>query len=122
MNFPKLVNEIAEVDKAIRFISIVDKEGREIANNVSTNAFLLKQKSQQQTLGFDMLILKELFDLYDEVLGAQSFAHLVRERIHVLLYYVKNLIIIVSCERTTSYHKIVGIVERINQIIEKHIA
>ena len=122
MNFPKLVNEIAEVDKAIRFISIVDKEGREIANNVSTNAFLLKQKSQQQTLGFDMLILKELFDLYDEVLGAQSFAHLVRKRVHVLLYYVKDLIVVVSCERTTSYHKIVGIVKRINQIIEKHIA
>ena len=116
-----MVNEIVEVDNAIRFVAIVDKEGREIASNVSTNVFLLKQKSQQQTLGFDMLILKELFDLYDEVLGTQSFAHLMRERVHVLLYYVKNLIIVVSCERTTSHHKIVGIVECINQIIEKHI-
>ncbi len=121
LKFSKLINEIVEVDNAIRFVSIIDEEGREIANNVSTDVFLLK-KSQQQTLGFDMLILKELFDLYDEVLGQQSFAHLMREKVHVLLYYVKNLIIVVSCERTTSHHKITGIAECINQIIEKHIA
>jgi hypothetical protein len=122
LNFPKLVNEIVEVDSAIRFVSIIDKEGREIESNVSTNEFLLKKEPQQKTLGFDMLILKKLFDLYDEVLGSQNFAHLIRERVHVLLYYVKDLIIVVSCDRTTSHHKIVEIAEGINKIIEKHIA
>ncbi|MGI0086565.1 MAG: hypothetical protein ACREBI_01200 [Nitrosotalea sp.] len=122
MNFPKLVNEIVEVDNAIRFVAIIDKEGKEIGSNVSTNEFFLKRESQQKTLGFDMLILKKIFDLYDDVLGTQNFAHLIRERVHVLLYYVKDLIIVVSCDRTISHHKIVGIAEGINQIIEKYIA
>jgi hypothetical protein len=122
LNFPKLVNEIVEVDNAIRFVAVIDKEGKEIESNVSTNEFLLNVESQQKTLGFDMLILKKLFDLYDEILGTQDFAHLIREKVHVLLYYVKDLIIIVSCDRTTSHGKIVDITEGINQIIERYVA
>lgn len=73
-------------------------------------------------LAADMLVLKRLLALYDEMIGENSYTHLIRKHVHVIIFYVKGLIFLISCERDTSRREIADISEKIESVIEKHMA
>jgi len=109
------------ISNAIRFVLVVDDKGNPIDSKVVTKSFLIKE-SHAMPLAADMLVLKRLLALYDEIIGENSYTHLIRKHVHVLIFYVKGLIFLVSCERDTSRREIADISEKIESVIEKHLA
>ena len=116
----KIISEIVSINNAIRFVLIVDDKGTPIDSKVVTKSFLIKE-SHSMPLAADMLVLKRLLALYDEIIGENTYAHLIRKHVHVLIFYVKGLIFLVSCERNTSRREIADISEKIEFIIEKYL-
>ncbi|MEO9277249.1 MAG: hypothetical protein ABI340_05680 [Nitrososphaera sp.] len=116
MNFEKLLDEIVKVNDSIRFIFVTDEDGKLAHSRVSTNTFLLNDK-QVSLLGVDMQVLRRLLNLYDEIIGKNTFVHLIRERVHVLIYYIDKWIILVSCDRKTDKHVLTDISIKIESLI-----
>ncbi len=116
MNFEKLLDEIVKVNDSIRFIFVTDEDGKLAHSRVSTNTFLLNDK-QVSLLGVDMQVLRRLLNLYDEIIGKNTFVHLIRERVHVLIYYIDKWIILVSCDRKTDRHVLTDISIKIESLI-----
>jgi hypothetical protein len=116
VNFEKLLDEIVKVNDSIRFIFVTDEDGKLAHSRVSTNTFLLNDK-QVSLLGVDMQVLRRLLNLYDEIIGKNTFVHLIRERVHVLIYYIDKWIILVSCDRKTDKHVLTDISIKIESLI-----
>jgi hypothetical protein len=116
VNFEKLLDEIVKVNDSIRFIFVTDEDGKLAHSRVSTNTFLLNDK-QVSLLGVDMQVLRRLLNLYDEIIGKNTFVHLIRERVHVLIYYIDKWIILVSCDRKTDRHVLTDISIKIESLI-----
>lgn len=118
MNFDKLLDDIIAISDSIRFAFVTDGQGKIVYSKVSTKSFLL-DKNQASVLGVDMQVLKRLLKLYDEIIGPNTSVHLVREKVHVLIYYVDEWTILVSCNRETERHKLTDISIQIESLVNK---
>ncbi len=120
-NIKKITAEIASVNSAIRFVLVVDEKGTPLDTRVITKSFLIKE-NQAMPLATDMFVLKRLLALYDEIIGENTFTHLVRKHVHVLIFYVNDLMFLVICERERSRCEIADISGKIESVIEKHLS
>ncbi len=116
MDFEKILDDIMGIGKSIRFVFVTNEEGKIVHSRVSTKSFLLTEK-QASILGVDMQILRKLLKLYDEIIGKNTLVHLVRDKVHVLIYYVNEWIILVSCDRDADRHELTDISIQIDTII-----
>jgi hypothetical protein len=80
-NIKKITEEVTSVNHAIRFVLVVDEKGIPIDTRVITKSFLIKE-NQAMPLATDMFVLKKLLALYDEIIGENTFTHLVRKHVH----------------------------------------
>jgi len=117
-NFEKLLDDIVKINDSIRFILVADEEGKISHTKISTTTFLLSDK-QASLLGVDMQVLRRLLNLYDEIIGKNTFVHLIREKVHVLIYYVDKWIILVSCDRKIDRHVLTDISTTIESLINE---
>ena len=97
---------------------IIDENGKAIHTKVATESFLL-QEQYSSLLAMDMQVLRKLLKLYDETIGENTFVHLVRNKVHVLIFYVKEWIFMISCDRNTPRIKVAEISDKIESIINK---
>ncbi len=118
MDFAKLLDDIIAVSDSIRFAFVTNEEGKVVCSKIATNSFLLDE-NRLSVLGVDMQILRRLLKLYDELIGKNTSVHLVRDKVHILIYYLNDLIILVSCDRSIDRHKLADISIQIESIINK---
>ncbi|HET6458007.1 MAG TPA: hypothetical protein VFG24_03905 [Nitrosopumilaceae archaeon] len=105
----------------MRFVLVIDEKGNAIHSQIITKSFLIKN-NQAIALSTDMVVLKRLLNLYDVIIGKNTFTHLIRDKVHVLIFYIKDWIFLVSCDRSTASHTIADISEKIESIIKIHFA
>ncbi len=117
-DFDKIVDEISATSNLMRFILIVDDKGNPVHQRILNKSFSLNE-SQAIALSSDMLILKQLLRLYDEIIGENQSIHLVREKVHVLIFYFKGMIFLASLERRLDRKSVAEIANKIESIIQK---
>ncbi len=120
MNVSKIVDEIISVSDKSRYVLVVDDKGNPIHSRMVSKSFLLKE-NQATALATDMHVLGQLLKLYDDTIGKNTFTHLIREKVHALIFYVENWIFLVSCDRNLDRHQIADISENIESIIKKYV-
>jgi len=118
LDFNRLLDDIVAISDSIRFVFVTNMEGKIVYSKVSTKSFLL-DKNQSSVLGVDMQVLRQLLKLYDEMLGPNTFVHLVRDKVHVLIFYIDKWTILVSCNRDTERHKLTDISIQIESLVSK---
>ena len=117
MDIEKLLGDIVSLSESVRFVFVMDERGKVAGSRVSTRSFLLSQ-GQASVLAADMHILRQLLRLYDEMLGKNSSVHLVREKVHVLIYYVDKWTVLVSCDREVDRHSLADLSSGIESILQ----
>ncbi|HJU14505.1 MAG TPA: hypothetical protein VJ792_08645 [Candidatus Nitrosotalea sp.] len=120
MNFDELLEDIVDFSDSIRFVFFTNEEGKIVHSKVATTSFLL-DKSQASVLGVDMQILRRLLKLYGEIIGHTSSLHMVAEKVHVLIFYVENWTVLVSCDRDTDRHVLADLMEQIGALLESRL-
>ncbi|MBI3639156.1 MAG: hypothetical protein HY223_02465 [Thaumarchaeota archaeon] len=120
LDFKKIIDEMTSVSDKVRFILVIGENGKVVSNKIMTKSFLVKE-NQAIMMATDMHVLKQLLKLYDEIIGKNTFAHLIREKVHVLIFYVKDWIFLISCDRNMSRREIADMSDRLESIIDKYI-
>ena len=118
MNFEKILDDIILTSNLIRFVMIINEEGKPVQSKVTTTSYLLRSE-HASLLAMDMQILRKLLKLYDESIGENTSVHLVRKQVHVLIFYVKEWIVMISCDRTADRKTVAEISDKIEKIISK---
>ena len=122
VDFEKIVNAVLELGNEIRYALVVDSKGRYLHSKMfSGKTILVKKEDQITNLSTDLHILRQLLRIFDESLGKTTFAHFEREKIHILIFYIRDLIFCITCERSLEDQKLIDISKKIRATIESHI-
>ncbi len=116
IDFAEITDEISATSDKMRFILVIDEKGIPIYHRILSKSFALNEK-QSIALASDMLILKQLLRLYDDMIGENQSVHLVREKVHALIFYFKGMIFLVSLERSLDRKTVAEISDKIESII-----
>ncbi|MBI3841935.1 MAG: hypothetical protein HY295_02125 [Thaumarchaeota archaeon] len=121
MDFEKTVNEILSLDDAMRYVRIIDKEGKIVHERTKSGKTLLQNREGLGKISVDMTIMKETQGVYDDSLGRMTHMHIVRERVHQLIYFADSLIFYVTCERDTPDQRVFEISSKAGSIIGTYV-
>lgn len=121
MDLQKVASEIINADEIIRYLAIVDHDGNVVYRKVKKNKASLESTSNEEKYAFELSLMKNMHDLFDESFGKTTFTHTVRELIHQLVYYTQEYIIYVTCQREAGDHKIMDISAKIENIIKNNV-
>lgn len=117
-DFEKLLGDIINLSDSVRFVFVTNEEGRVVHSRISSKAFMLG-KDQVSVLGVDLQILRKILRLYDDLIGQSTSLHMVREKVHVLVFYVGQWTVLVSCDREAERHKLADLSFEIEAVLGK---
>ena len=120
-DFDKISNEVLAIDEAMRYFGITDREGTIIYNKMKKGKTSLKSPDQESRFAVDLSIVKKIQEGYDEQLGKVTSIHLIREKLHQLIYHVGDFMVYVTCEREIDDHHLLQIDKKTKSIIQQHI-
>jgi hypothetical protein len=122
MDFGKIVDMILELGNEIRYVLVIDSKGNALHGKMAPGKTILVKKEDQITnLPTDLHILRQLLKMFDESLGRTTFVHFERERMHILMFYVRDLIFCITCERSLESLRLVELSNIIGATSRKHI-
>ena len=122
-DFEKISRSILDMDVEIRFVFVIDSKGRLVHSKMARGkTILIKNEDQISNLSVDLQILRQLLRIFDESLGKTTFVHFEREKIHIMIFYIRDLVFCVTCERSLEPHNLVDISNKVRSTIETHIS
>lgn len=122
VNFGKIIDAILELGNEIRYALVVDSKGNALHGKMAPGkTILVKKKDQLTNLSTDLHILRQLLRMFDESLGRTTFVHFERERMHILIFYIRDLIFCITCERSLEALRLVELSNTIGATIRKHL-
>ena len=112
----KIIEEILAADEAMRYVAIIT--GMDIIfNKMKKGKTSLKSVEQETRFAADLSIMNDMQKVFDEPLGKVSQIHIVRKKVHQLVYLIGNLVIYVTCERNIADRKVQEISSKVEQKI-----
>ena len=122
VDFGKIVDTILGLGNEIRYVLVVDSKGSALHGKMAPGKTILVKKEDQITnLSTDLHILRQLLRVFDQSLGRTTFVHFERERMHILIFYIRDLIFCITCERSLETLRLVELSKTIGDAIRKHI-
>ena len=120
-DFDKISNEVLAIDEAMRYFGITDPEGNIVYNKMKKGKTSLTSPDKESRFAVDLSIVKNIQGVFDEQLGKVISIHMIREKLHQLIYYVGDLVVYVTCERDVDDHHLLQIDKKTKSIIQQHI-
>lgn len=122
VDFGKIVDTILGLGNEIRYVLVVGSKGNTLHGKMAPGkTILVKSEDQITNLSTDLHILRQLLRMFDPSLGRTTFAHFERERMHVLIFYIRDLIFCITCERSLEALRLVELSKTIYDTIRKYI-
>ena len=121
VDFEKMSDEILAIDEVMRYVGFTDLKGSIVYNKMKEGKTSLKNQEQERKFSTDLSTIKKMQGTFDESLGKVTLIHMIREKIHQLIYYVNGLMVYVTCERNVDDLHLLQIEKNIKSIIQKHI-
>lgn len=122
VDFGKIVDKILGLGNEIRYVLVVDSKGSALHGKMASGKTMLVKKEDQITnLSTDLHILRQLLRMFDQSLGRTTFVHFERERMHILIFYIRDLMFCITCERSLETLRLVELSKTIGDTIKKHI-
>ena len=121
VDFEKMSDEILAIDEVMRYVGFTDLKGSIVYNKMKKGKTSLKNQEQERKFSTDLSTIKKMQGIFDESLGKVTLIHMIREKIHQLIYYVNGLMVYVTCERNIDDIHLLQIEKNIKSIIQKHI-
>lgn len=118
-NPKQIADNIISISNAVRYVLVVDENGEAVYSKTTPKSLI--ENEQAQALARDVHFLKGLLSVYNDIIGENTFTHLIRAKGHILMFYYANWILLVSCERQKSRQEVAHISDKIEYIIKNHI-
>ena len=122
VDFGKIVDTILGLGNEIRYVLVVDSKGNTLHGKMAPGkTILVKSEDQITNLSTDLHILRQLLRMFDQSLGRTTFAHFEREKMNILLFYIRDLIFCITCERSLEALRLVELSNMMDTTIRKHV-
>ena len=112
----KIVEEILNLDPAMRFVAIIDLKGNILEAIMKEKKTSLETQKQQEKFCKDSAKTRLMREYYDDLLGKTRYAHVERENVTQIYLYPQNSTIFVSMEPELSIDKKMSIITKIKKI------
>ena len=106
----QVISNIFRVNSKIRYVSIIDLDGRIIASEMKSDLQSLLKKTNEEKFCEHVAIRRRMRHEFDKKLGKVNFIHVERENITQLVLYSKSYSFFITIEpeiTTNSKSKIV---------------
>ena len=112
----KIVEEILNLDPAMRFVAIIDLNGNILEAIMKEKKTSLETQKQQEKFCKDSAKTRLMREYYDESLGKTRYAHIERENVTQIYLYPQKSTIFVTMEPELSIDRKMSIITKIKKI------
>ena len=111
-----LVEEILNLDVAMRFVAIIDLKGNILEAIMKEKKTSLESQKQQEKFCKDSAKARLMREYYDDSLGKTRYAHVERENVTQIYVYPKKSTIFVTMEPELSIDRKMEIITKIKKL------
>ena len=115
-NLLAIVEEILNLDSAMRFVAIIDLKGNILEAIMKEKKTSLETQKQQEKFCKDSAKARSMREYYDDSLGKTRYAHIERENVTQIYLYTQNSTIFVTMEPELSIDRKMSIITKIKKI------
>jgi len=112
----KIVEEILNLDPAMRFVAIIDLKGNILEAIMKEKKTSLETQKQQEKFCKDSAKTRLMREYYDGSLGKTRYAHIERENVTQIYLYPQKSTIFVTMEPELSIDRKMTIITKIKKI------
>ena len=112
----KIVENILELDDAMRFAAILDLKGNILDGIMKGGKTSLETQKQQEKFCKDAAKARKMREVYDDALGMVRYIHTERENVTQIHSYTQNYTIFITMEPELSITKKLRIITKIKKI------
>ena len=115
--FNQVISNIFRVNSKIRYVSIIDLDGRIIASEMKSDLQSLLKKTNEEKFCEHVAIRRRMRHEFDKKLGKVNFIHVERENITQLVLYSKSYSFFITIEPEITSNSKSKIVTKAKKII-----
>ena len=113
----QVISNIFRVSSKIRYVSIIDLNGKITASEMKSDLQSLLKKSNEDKFCEHVAIRRKMRHEFDKKLGKVSFIHVERENITQLVLYSKSYSFFITIEPEITSNSKSNIVTKVKKII-----
>ena len=115
--FNQVISNIFRANSKIRYVSIIDLDGRIIASEMKSDLQSLLKKTNEEKFCEHVAIRRRMRHEFDKKLGKVNFIHVERENITQLVLYSKSYSFFITIEPEITSNSKSKIVTKVKKII-----
>ena len=115
--FNQVISHIFRVNSKIRYVSIIDLDGRITASEMKSDLQSLLKKTNEEKFCEHVAIRRRMRHEFDKKLGKVNFIHVERENITQLVLYSKSYSFFITIEPEITSNSKSKIVTKVKKII-----
>jgi len=112
----QIVEEILNLDPAMRFSAITDLDGNILEGIMKENKTSLESQKQQEKYCNDVAKARKMRESYDEKLGKVRYIHTERENVTQITAYTRKYTVFITMEPELSITKKLQIITKIKKM------
>ena len=98
-NFNKVCERIMEIDTRIRFVGMINQDGKLVGGGMKSGVKPIGEKKDDESLYCGIVTRAKMRQGFDNVLGRVSFAMSYREKVVIMSFPVKDNLLLLSAEK-----------------------
>src|SRR3712207_6011546 len=105
-DFKSLYDYILKLDRAIRFVGIIDDLGRLVYGGMKPGLKSLETETESIKIYVEFALINKLHMDFDATLGRVEYSLTVREKIKLMSFPINDYLVRISTEREADHQKI----------------
>ena len=115
-NLDMLIQKIGKLHKKIRFVAIIDKNGKVLKTEMRDEVPSLLKTKNEEKLCHDVTIRRKMREEFDKSLGKVRFVNVERENISQIVMYAKTKSLFVTVEPEISINDKTKIISQLKKL------
>lgn len=115
-NLDMLIQKIGKLDKKIRFVAIIDKNGKILKTEMRDEVPSLLKTKNEEKFCQDVTIRRKMREEFDKSLGKVRFVNVERENISQIVMYAKTKSLFVTVEPEISINDKTKIISQLKKL------
>ena len=112
-----LIKKIGKLHKMIRFVAIINKNGKIIKSEMRDEVPSLLKTKNEEKFCQDVTVRRKMREEFDKTLGKVRFVNVERENISQIVMYAKTKSLFVTVEPEISINDKTKIISQIKKIV-----
>ena len=115
-NLDQLIQKIGKLHKKIRFVAIIDKNGKILKTEMRDEVPSLLKTKNEEKFCQDVTIRRKMREEFDKSLGKVRFVNVERENISQIVMYAKTKSLFVTVEPEISINDKTKIISQLKKL------